>query len=86
MTGSKRAATVGWRDMWALLATVRRGRLHGESFSKSPDFNSWGAAVALRAEVPLAAAEDTSCALWSDIQGKLLPIYSVVTHDYVTCH
>ena len=49
----------------------QHGRLHGESFSKSPDFNSWGAAVALRAEVPLAAAEDTSCALWSDIEGTI---------------
>ena len=58
--GSKRASQLSWRDMWGLVA-VKKGRTHGESFSKSPEFNSWGSPVVLRAEVPLAASEEASC-------------------------
>ncbi|XP_047739737.1 protein O-linked-mannose beta-1,2-N-acetylglucosaminyltransferase 1 isoform X2 [Hyalella azteca] len=36
-----------------------------EELSRSPDFNSWGKPVVLRAEVPLVAAHESECA-WPD--------------------
>lgn len=33
------------------------GKLYGENYSKSPEFNSWGAPVLLRVEVPLVPVE-----------------------------
>lgn len=61
--GSKRAQTLSWRDMWGMV-TVKKGKLFGESFSKSQNFNSWGAPVLLRAEVPLASVEEAQCSQW----------------------
>lgn len=52
--GSRRAQLISWRDMWAMVA--QKGiRMYGESFSKSTDFNTWGASVLLRTQVPLIA-------------------------------
>ena len=59
--GSRRAGQLAWRDMWALVAIKKGKEAQGESFSRSPEFNSWGAPVVLRAEVPLAATEEASC-------------------------
>nr|CAD7461647.1 unnamed protein product [Timema tahoe] len=47
--GSKRADVIGWRDMWAMV-TQKGAKMFGESYSKSTEFNSWGAPVVLRAE------------------------------------
>lgn len=58
--GSKKSNTIGWRDMWAM-ATQKNGKVLGESYSKSPEFNSWGAPVVLRVEIPLTAAEESEC-------------------------
>nr|CAD7392445.1 unnamed protein product [Timema cristinae] len=54
--GSKRADVIGWRDMWAMV-TQKGAKMFGESYSKSTEFNSWGAPVVLRAEVPLISIE-----------------------------
>ena len=58
--GSKRIEALGWRDMWALVA-VKKSRVYGESFSKSPEFSKWGSPVVLRAEVPLLSPEEAQC-------------------------
>ncbi|XP_035219578.1 protein O-linked-mannose beta-1,2-N-acetylglucosaminyltransferase 1-like [Stegodyphus dumicola] len=58
--GSKKAHVIGWRDMWAM-ATQKGGKLYGENYSKSPEFNSWGAPVLLRVEVPLVPVEESEC-------------------------
>lgn len=54
--GSTHAHELGWRDMWAMVA-VKGGRVYGEQLAHSPDFNTWGSAVMLRAEVPLVPFE-----------------------------
>ena len=54
--GSKRAQVTGWRDMWAMV-TQKGAKMFGESYSKSTDFNTWGAPVVLRTEVPLVTIE-----------------------------
>jgi beta-1,2-N-acetylglucosaminyltransferase len=54
--GSKRAQVIGWRDMWAMV-TQKGAKMFGESYSKSTDFNTWGAPVVLRTEVPLIPTE-----------------------------
>ncbi|GIZ02489.1 protein O-linked-mannose beta-1,2-N-acetylglucosaminyltransferase 1 [Caerostris extrusa] len=41
------------------------GKLYGENYSKSPEFNSWGAPVLLRVEVPLVPVEESECD-WAD--------------------
>jgi len=62
--GSKKAQIIGWRDMWAAV-TQKGGRHFGESYSKSPGFNSWGAPVALKMKVPLVSIEESECK-WID--------------------
>lgn len=56
--GSRRAHLISWRDMWAMVAQ-KGANMYGESFSKSTDFNTWGASVLLRAKVPLVPMEGT---------------------------
>ncbi|XP_046405731.1 protein O-linked-mannose beta-1,2-N-acetylglucosaminyltransferase 1-like isoform X2 [Ischnura elegans] len=58
--GSKRAQVIGWRDMWAMVIH-KGGKMFGESYSKSSEFNTWGAPVILRVEVPLVPFEDSEC-------------------------
>ncbi|XP_076347188.1 protein O-linked-mannose beta-1,2-N-acetylglucosaminyltransferase 1-like [Tachypleus tridentatus] len=58
--GSKKSHVIGWRDMWTMV-TQKGGKMFGESYSKSPEFNSWGAPVLLRVEVPLVPMEDSEC-------------------------
>ncbi|KAJ9595636.1 hypothetical protein L9F63_013188 [Diploptera punctata] len=58
--GSKRAQVIGWRDMWAMV-TQKGAKMFGESYSKSTEFNTWGAPVVLRTEVPLIPAEESEC-------------------------
>ncbi|XP_022239615.1 protein O-linked-mannose beta-1,2-N-acetylglucosaminyltransferase 1-like isoform X2 [Limulus polyphemus] len=58
--GSKKSQVIGWRDMWAMV-TQKGGKMYGESYSKSPEFNTWGAPVFLRVEVPLVPAENSEC-------------------------
>ena len=49
------------------MVAVKRGRVYGESFSKSASFHSWGAPVVLRAEVPLSPdPAGGSCPLWGN--------------------
>jgi len=40
----------------------------GESLSKSPDFQSWGQNVVLRAEVPLSSIQEANCQKWPDTE------------------
>jgi hypothetical protein len=44
--------------MWAMV-TQKGAKMFGESYSKSTDFNTWGAPVVLRTEVPLVPVEGT---------------------------
>lgn len=62
--GSRKAHLIGWRDMWAMV-TQKGGKMFGESYSKSPEFNAWGAPVVLRADVPLVSVEESECN-WPD--------------------
>ncbi|PNF43588.1 Protein O-linked-mannose beta-1,2-N-acetylglucosaminyltransferase 1, partial [Cryptotermes secundus] len=62
--GSKRAQIIGWRDMWAML-TQKGAKMFGESYSKSTEFNTWGAPVVLRTEIPLMPIEESECD-WAD--------------------
>ncbi|XP_066996973.1 protein O-linked-mannose beta-1,2-N-acetylglucosaminyltransferase 1 [Anabrus simplex] len=64
--GSKRAQVIGWRDMWAMV-TQKGAKMFGESYSKSTEFNTWGAPVILRTEVPLVPVEDSECD-WPDTE------------------
>ncbi|RWS14828.1 hypothetical protein B4U79_10427 [Dinothrombium tinctorium] len=64
--GSKKASVLGWRDMWAMI-TQKGGKMFGESYSKSPEFNSWGAPVVLRVDVPLVTVEESECD-WPDTE------------------
>lgn len=64
--GSKKAHVIGWRDMWAMV-TQKSGKMYGELYSKSPEFNSWGAPVLLRVEVPLIPVEESECD-WPDTE------------------
>lgn len=54
--GSRRAQMISWRDMWAMV-TQKGAKMFGESYSKSKDFNTWGASVLLRVDVPLVSVE-----------------------------
>lgn len=62
--GSKRAQVIGWRDMWAMV-TQKGSKMFGESYSKSTEFNTWGAPVVLRSEIPLVPMEESECE-WPD--------------------
>ncbi|XP_023726677.1 protein O-linked-mannose beta-1,2-N-acetylglucosaminyltransferase 1-like [Cryptotermes secundus] len=62
--GSKRAQIIGWRYMWAML-TQKGAKMFGESYSKSTEFNTWGAPVVLRTEIPLMPIEESGCD-WAD--------------------
>ncbi|XP_068245116.1 protein O-linked-mannose beta-1,2-N-acetylglucosaminyltransferase 1-like [Palaemon carinicauda] len=64
--GSNHAYKLGWRDMWAFVG-VKGGRMYGEQLSHSPDFNTWGLPVILRAEVPLVTLEESECD-WSNTE------------------
>ncbi|XP_063220373.1 protein O-linked-mannose beta-1,2-N-acetylglucosaminyltransferase 1-like isoform X2 [Bacillus rossius redtenbacheri] len=64
--GSRRAQMIGWRDMWAMV-TQKAGKMYGELYSKSMDFNTWGAPVVLHVEVPLVTIEESECD-WSDTE------------------
>ena len=46
-------------------STLLTGKKIAESYSKSPDINSWGAPVLLKAEIPLRMdhGEPTPCAV-----------------------
>ena len=54
--GSQKAVNLGWRDMWAMV-TQKGGKMFGEAYSKSPDFNKWGPPTWLRVDVPLTSVE-----------------------------
>ncbi|CAH0382442.1 unnamed protein product [Bemisia tabaci] len=58
--GSQHVQIIGWRDMWAMV-TQKGGKMFGETYSKSADFSSWGAAVLLKTEVPLVPFEESEC-------------------------
>uniref|UniRef100_T1IT97 Protein O-linked-mannose beta-1,2-N-acetylglucosaminyltransferase n=1 Tax=Strigamia maritima TaxID=126957 RepID=T1IT97_STRMM len=58
--GSKKANLIGWRDMWAMVAQ-KGGKMFGESYSKSPDVNTWGGPLLLKAEAPLVSVEESEC-------------------------
>jgi beta-1,2-N-acetylglucosaminyltransferase len=62
--GSRRSQVIGWRDMWAMVA-IKGGKMFGESYAKSTEFNTWGAPVILRVEVPLVPLEESECD-WPD--------------------
>ncbi|XP_064477377.1 protein O-linked-mannose beta-1,2-N-acetylglucosaminyltransferase 1-like isoform X1 [Ornithodoros turicata] len=64
--GSKKSHVIGWRDMWTMV-TQKGGKMFGESYSKSPEFNSWGAPVVLKVEVPLVPVEESECD-WQDTE------------------
>jgi hypothetical protein len=42
--------------MWAMV-TQKGAKMFGESYSKSTEFNTWGAPVVLRTEIPLVPTE-----------------------------
>ncbi|XP_040578926.1 protein O-linked-mannose beta-1,2-N-acetylglucosaminyltransferase 1 [Lepeophtheirus salmonis] len=65
--GSKRAYNMGWRDMWGFVA-IKKGKVFGESYSKSPDFTAWGSPVLLRSEVPLVPLEEATCSDWPNTE------------------
>ncbi|KAG9277289.1 protein O-linked-mannose beta-1,2-N-acetylglucosaminyltransferase 1 [Astyanax mexicanus] len=58
--GSQVAATLSWRDMWALVVK-KGGQVYGEKHSKSPALSTWGDPVLLKTEVQLTAAEEAEC-------------------------
>lgn len=62
--GSKKSHVISWRDMWGMV-TQKGGKMYGETYSKSPEFNSWGAPVLLKVEVPLVPVEESECD-WPD--------------------
>ncbi|XP_054162791.1 protein O-linked-mannose beta-1,2-N-acetylglucosaminyltransferase 1-like isoform X2 [Oppia nitens] len=62
--GSQKSQQIGWRDMWAMV-TQKGGKMLAESYSRSPEFNSWGAPVVLRVEIGLSSASESECN-WSD--------------------
>lgn len=62
--GSNKATSLGWRDMWAM-ATRKGDKLLAEGYSKSPQFNSWGAPVVMKFEVPLIPISKSECN-WPD--------------------
>lgn len=62
--GSKKSHVIGWRDMWAFV-TQKGGKVYGEQYSKSPEFNSWGAPLVLKVEVPLVPVQESECQ-WPD--------------------
>lgn len=70
--GSTKSQAIGWRDMWAMVcrkgiqADNQLSVIYGETYSKSPEFNAWGAPVYLKAEVPLVPLEDTQCSRWPE--------------------
>ncbi|KAI4883337.1 hypothetical protein NFI96_011183 [Prochilodus magdalenae] len=64
--GSQVAATLSWRDMWALVVK-KGGQVYGEKHSKSPALSTWGDPVLLKTEVQLTAAEEAECH-WADTE------------------
>ena len=62
--GSKRYAQIGWRDMWAM-AAQKGNQMYGESYAKSPHFNSWAAPVLLTVDIPLTSSSESECQ-WDD--------------------
>jgi hypothetical protein len=75
--GSKRAQVIGWRDMWAMI-TQKGAKMFGESYSKSTEFNTWGAPVVLRTEVPLIPAEGMT--------SLLSVVYFLLLNKLNTCY
>jgi len=76
--GSSKAATLGWRDMWAMV-TIKKSdggiessknvplvpyKALGEEYSRSTEFHSWGAPVSLNVNVPLASPAESECPAW----------------------
>uniref|UniRef100_A0A023EZ29 Protein O-linked-mannose beta-1,2-N-acetylglucosaminyltransferase n=1 Tax=Triatoma infestans TaxID=30076 RepID=A0A023EZ29_TRIIF len=64
--GSRHAQGLSWRDMWAMVVQ-KGGKVHGESYSKSPAFSSWGASVILTVQVPLVPLDRSICS-WPDTE------------------
>lgn len=66
--GSTKSHLIGWRDMWAMICQKGTANLssknYGEAYSKSPEFNYWGAPVSLKSSIPLVPLEDTQCSQW----------------------
>lgn len=64
--------------MWAFVA-AKGGPVYQEEVSRSADFNSWGAPITLRAEVPLVPleGEGTLKGKWGLLHHPL-PIYSII--------
>lgn len=68
--GSKKAETLGWRDMWAMAVQKRllsrSSGLLGEAYSKATDFNSWASPAILHVDIELSADnEDDPFCQWS---------------------
>lgn len=70
--GSRRAETLGWRDMWAMAVQKRLlGRrqsssgLLGEAYSKAADFNSWASPAILHVDIELAPDNEDDLCQWS---------------------
>ena len=59
--------TLGWRDMWALVA-VKGGARIAEEYRKSPDFSSWAAGVSLVTEVQLFPPQEVECGAWPETE------------------
>lgn len=66
LLGSDKIANLGWRDMWAMI-TIKGGHKIAESLSKSPDLASWGSPLTIKADIQLAAVQESQCD-WPDTE------------------
>ncbi|XP_054161099.1 protein O-linked-mannose beta-1,2-N-acetylglucosaminyltransferase 1-like [Oppia nitens] len=62
--GSLRSQQIAWRDMWAIVV-VKGEKMLAEGYSRSPEFNSWGAPVVLRVDIMLTSVSRSQCR-WTD--------------------
>ena len=53
MKGQLLLALIFHTNVSTVVSYVLKGKKIAESYSKSPDINSWGAPVLLKAEIPL---------------------------------
>ncbi|KAL4236885.1 Protein O-linked-mannose beta-1 [Mactra antiquata] len=63
--GSEKSKLLHWRDMWAFVGIVGKGKL-SEKLSVSPDVSSWGEPIVLSVNITLVPVAESHCKNWPD--------------------
>ena len=66
--GSEHAASIGWRDMWAMVTIKGDQETVSEGYKQSESFTDWAPAVSITSELTLSShpGHSAQCQHWSD--------------------